>query len=88
MVLTRLSTSLALKRFRRVYRCFSACSHSDHASLPISTIPKDRKAKQIHRKKYSDLPAAYISPTGATAVPLGEWFAGDDQHLREYLLSE
>ena len=90
MVLTRLSASLALKRFKRVSRCFWACpSCLDYTSSVNSTTPKDRKTKQIHRKKYSDLPVTYISPTGAPAAPLGEWFAGaDDQlpsNLCEYL---
>ena len=56
--------------------------------------PKDPKAKRVYkkreRKKYSELPVIYISPTGAPAAPLGEWFAGTDadaSNLSE-LLSE
>lgn len=79
MVLTRLSTSLALKRIRRASRYFSACSSlSNYAS---SSSPQERKTKQIHRKKYLDLPVTYISPTGVPATPLGEWFAGADDRL-------
>ena len=75
MVLTRLSASLALKRFKRVSRYFGACSSLSDSD---STTPKDRETKQKIKKKYSDLPVAYISPTGAPAAPLGEWFAGPD----------
>lgn len=47
-----------------------------------------RVNKKKERKKYSDLPAIYMSPTGAPAAPLGEWFAGADSdasNLSEFL---
>ena len=93
MVLTRLSTSWGLKRFKRVSDCILPCSHrSEYSSSACSPTVKDQKAKQIFRKKYSELPVTYISPTGVPAAPLGEWFAGSDDpfpsKICEYLLSE
>ena len=82
MVLTRLSASWGPKRFKRVSRYFWICSsRSDYTTSASSTTRKDQKEKQIHRKKYSDLPVTYISPTGAPAVPLGEWFSGADNQF-------
>ena len=89
MVLTRLSATLALKRFRRVSRCFVASSSFSDSCSESSTTPKDKRVqKKKERKKYSDLPVTYISPTGAPAAPLGEWFAGTDSdasNLSEFL---
>ena len=82
MVLTRVSASLALKRFRRVSRCFVASSSLSDSCPANSATPKDPEPKRVHKKKekkkYSDLPVIYTSPTGAPAAPLGEWFAGAD----------
>ena len=88
MVLTRLSASLALKRFKRVSRCFGTCSSLSNSCSAKSTTSKDRETKQKIKKKYSDLPDTYLSPTGAPAAPLGEWFAGADSdasNLSEFL---
>ena len=92
MVLTRLSASLALKRFERVSRSFGASSSLSDSCSANSTTPKDPEAKRVRkkkeRKKYSDLPVIYMSPTGAPAAPLGEWFAGADantSNLSEFL---
>lgn len=82
MVLTRLSASLALKRFKRVSRYFVASSSFSDACSANSTTPKDPETKRVHkkreRKKYSELPVIFKSPSGAPATPLGEWFAGTD----------
>jgi hypothetical protein len=81
MVLTRLSVSFALKRFKRVSRCFVTSSPlSDSCSANSATPEPERKRvhKKRERKKYSELPDIFISPTGAPATPLGEWFAGPD----------
>ena len=79
MVLTRLSASLAVKRVSRYFVASSSFSESCSAN---STTPKDPEAKRVHkkkeRKKYTELPDIYMSPTGAPATPLGEWFAGPD----------
>ena len=91
MVLTRLSVSFALKRFKRVSRCFVTSSPLSDSCSANSTTPKPER-KRVHKKrekkKYSELPDIYISPTGAPATPLGEWFAGSDAdapNLSEYL---
>jgi hypothetical protein len=93
MVLTRLSASLALKRFRRVSRFFGASSSLSDSYSANSTTPKvperrKRVYKKKERKKYSDLPVTYISPTGEPTAPLGEWFAGSDASDLSELLSE
>lgn len=91
MVLTRLSASLALKR---VSRCFVTSSFLLDSCSTNSTTPKDPETKRVpkkrEKKKYSELPDIYISPTGAPAAPLGEWFAGTDANASNLseLLSE
>jgi hypothetical protein len=92
MVLTRLGASLALKRFKRVSRFFVASSSFSDSCSANSTTAKDPETKRVQkkkeRKKYSELPVIYMSPTGAPAAPLGEWFAGSDSdvsNLSEFL---
>ena len=89
MVLTRLTASLA---FKRVSRCFAASSPFSDSCSESSMTPKDPETKRVpkkkERKKYSELPVTYMSPTGAPATPLGEWFAGSDSdvpNLSEFL---
>lgn len=85
MVLTRLSASLALKRFKRVSGCFVASSPFSDSCSESSTTPKDPETKRVpkkkERKKYSELPVTFMSATGAPAAPLGEWFAGSDSDV-------